>query len=174
MKKLVLLGLVSTVLMSHAHAQIKKKENTKVSTNKKTEVATVPNTKMLEVKCCDANGNVQVWQKFTRSYSPADEILPVAIGFVSADPSAEGGFWISPQEYSTVEKLGTGHYKVRTSARTTPRASIIITPQSGTPKICTVKNLKGGAMEVYVFNLDGTPVDGAFAFMIIDPQNLFD
>ena len=117
-------------------------------------------------------GNIEINKKISRFGSPDENYLPLAHGTISADASS--AIWISPLAGATINKVGTGHYKLKFAyARISPRSSIIVTGQSITPLVCTAKYIAPSEFDVYVYNLNGTLVDGAFAFIVNDPANLF-
>ena len=119
-----------------------------------------------------SQGNLEINKKISRYGSPDQNYLPLAHGTISAD--ATSAIWVSPLGGTNVIKVGTGHYKfIFSYARITPRSSIVVTPQSSSPLICTAIYIGPSEFDVHVFNMAGVRVDGAFAFIVNDPINLF-
>ena len=117
-------------------------------------------------------GNILINKKISRPGAPDENFLPIAHGTSSADASS--AIWVSPLPGTTITHVATGHYKINFGfARISPRSSIIVTAQSISPKICTAKYIKPSEFDVFIFDLDGVRVDGDFAFIVNDPNNLF-
>ncbi len=161
--------LICIFSLTDIYGQISGKKSS-VGTVKDPAVSNAPKPEKVENKCCSSNGDIQVWKNLSRSIAPEENMLPIAAGNVSSDAA---GIWISPLASSTVERVSAGRYKLTIlNARISLRSSIIITPLTTIPRICTAKFIGTGVFEVYAFNLSGDPVDVAFSFIINDPMNL--